>query len=1035
MVLHLEEPLRNTICNSIYNNLQNYIAKIDIQQVAVNGISTRTNIVQNHISNPESNSKYDNSFNYDELKCLRLANKNNLLLGYININSIRNKIEQLASIISDSFDVIAIAETKLDETFPTSQFIIDSYMKPYRYDRNKHGGGLLVYVKVGIPSKHLQVYSFPDDIEVIVVEINLKKQKWLLLCLYRPPSQSQEYFFGEIEKSLDFFSSKFENFMLIGDLNCETDDNTLIDLMDSYNLINLVKDPTCYKSSRPRCIDFILTNRKHSCTNTSTFETGLSDFHKMIITVLKGGFLKRGPRIIEYRYYSKYNTLDFRRDINDTINKLSSKMNFDSMNTAMVKVLDQHAPIKKKYILANDGKFMTKELKKAIMHRSKLKNKFNRNRTDDNWNKYKQQRNKCVAMLRRTKLHYYKHLDTHDLADNRTFWKTIKPVFTDKIQISQPISLLEKGEIINDDVKITEVFNEYFANITDELGLNEKKANLSFSENIEDPIEKAVHKYKNHPSIKRIKQQWSPQTLFEFRKVTTEDVATQLRKLKSEKSSPIDSIPSRVLQEHLDIFAPLLQNSFNLCIETSNFPETLKKGNISSILKKGDAFDKKNYRPISILPSLSKIFERLIEKQVKPYTNSFLSSLLCGYREGYSTQHALLWLVENCKKALDQKMNTGAVFIDLSKAFDCLNHDLLIAKLDAYGFTRQALKYIKSYLRDRKQRVKMNGSYSEWRNINHGVPQGSVLGPLLFNIYINDLFISVSNSLICNYADDTTIYVSDYRNEEIIRKLEIDTAILSEWFRDNSMKVNAEKCHLMFFSNTKSTNIEIKINNEVIHESPEEKLLGIIFDKTLSFKAHVTSLYKKANQKLHALSRIAHYMDSEKLKHVMKAFILSQFTYCPLVWMLSERGLNNKINHLHEKALRIAYKDDVSDFKALLEIDNAVTIHVRNIQLLMTEIFKTQHSLNPTFMKEIFIPKNNQYALRNEQPIKLLRPRTTTFGEKSISFLGGKLWHELSLETKQCVNLNQFRARIKNWKATECSCHLCRCYVAQVGFI
>ena len=678
---------------------------------------------------------------------------------------------------------------------------------------------------------------------------------------------------------------------------------------------------------------------------------------------------------------------------------------------------------------------MTKELKKAIMHRSKLKNKFNRNRTDDNWNKYKQQRNKCVAMLRRKKLIYYKNLDTHDLADNRTFWKTIKPVFTDKIQISQPISLLEKGEIINDDVKIAEVFNEYFANITNELGLNEKKANLSLSENIEDPIEKAVHKYKNHPSIKKIKQQWSPQTLFEFRKVTTEDVATQLRKLKSKKSSPIDSIPARVLQEHLDIFAPLLQNSFNFCIETSHFPETLKKGNISSVLKKGDAFDKKNYRPISILPSLSKIFERLIEKQVKPYTNSFLSPLLCGYREGYSTQHALLRLVENCKKALDQKMNAGAVFIDLSKAFDCLNHDLLIAKLDAYGFTRLALKYIKSYLRDRKQRVKMNGSYSEWRNINHGVPQGSVLGPLLFNIYINDLFISVSNSLICNYADDTTIYVSDYRNEEIIRKLEIDTAILSEWFRDNSMKVNAEKCHLMFFSNTKSTNIEIKINNEMIHESPEEKLLGIIFDKTLSFKAHVTSLYKKANQKLHALSRIAHYMDSEKLKHVMKAFILSQFTYCPLVWMLSERGLNNKINHLHEKALRIAYKDDVSDFKALLEKDNAVTIHVRNIQLLMTEIFKTQHSLNPTFMKEIFIPKNNQYALRNEQPIKLLRPRTTTFGEKSISFLGGKLWHELSLETKQCVNLNQFRAQIKNWKATECSCHLCRCYVAQVGFI
>ena len=388
--------------------------------------------------------------------------------------------------------------------------------------------------------------------------------------------------------------------------------------------------------------------------------------------------------------------------------------------------------------------------------------------------------------------------------------------------------------------------------------------------------------------------------------------------MKSKNILTIDSIPSRVLQEHLDI----------LCIETSNFPETLKKGKTSSILKKEDAFDKKNYIPISILPSLFKILERLKEKQVKPYTNSFLSPLLCGYREGYSTQHALLRLVKNCKKALDQKIYTRAVFIDFYKVFDCLNHDLLIAKLDAYGFTRQAVRYIKSYLRDRKQRIKMNGSYSEWRNITHRVLQGSVLSPLLFDIYINDLFISVSNRLICSYADDTTTYVSDYRNEEIIRKLENDTAILSELIRDNSMKVNAEKCHVMFFRNTKSTSIERRIDTEVVHESTEEKLLGIIVDKTLSFKAHVISLYKKANQKLHALSRIAYYMDSKKLKLVMKAFILSQFNYCPLVWMLSERGLNNKINHLNEKAVRIAYKDEISDFKALLEKDNAMTTHV-----------------------------------------------------------------------------------------------------------
>ena len=166
-----------------------------------------------------------------------------------------------------------------------------------------------------------------------------------MLCLYRPPSQSQTYFFDEIEKSLDSLSSKFENFVLLGDLNCEINDNTQNDFMDGYNLTNLVKDPTCYKSSKPRSIDSILKNRKHSCKNTSTFETGLSDFQKMILTVLKGCYLKRGARIIECRDYKKYSTLDFRPNNTNTVNRLSSKMNFDSMNTELIKVLDQHVPI------------------------------------------------------------------------------------------------------------------------------------------------------------------------------------------------------------------------------------------------------------------------------------------------------------------------------------------------------------------------------------------------------------------------------------------------------------------------------------------------------------------------------------------------------------------------------------------------------------------------------------------------------------------------------------------------------------------
>ena len=181
--------------------------------------------------------------------------------------------------------------------------MIDSFKAAFRRDRNKNASGLLVYARDELPIRQVNDYNFPADIEAIAIEINLRKQNWLLFCLYRPPSQCQQLFFSEIEKGLDFFSSKYDNIILMGDFNCEMNENNVIkDFADSYDCYNLVKSPTCFKSDSPCFIDLILTNRKHNFKNTITAETGLSDFHAMIITVLKGGFRKRGRRIIQYRY-------------------------------------------------------------------------------------------------------------------------------------------------------------------------------------------------------------------------------------------------------------------------------------------------------------------------------------------------------------------------------------------------------------------------------------------------------------------------------------------------------------------------------------------------------------------------------------------------------------------------------------------------------------------------------------------------------------------------------------------------------------
>ena len=340
--------------------------------------------------------------------------------------------------------------------------------------------------------------------------------------------------------------------------------------------------------------------------------------------------------------------------------------------------------MKKKSVRANDGPFMTKALRKAIMKRSCLRNRFNKNRTDDNKKAFKKQRNLCVKLLREAKRDYYANIDLKSLNDNRKFWKTVKPLFSGKIKTSSSVTLLENGELISDDKAVAEIFNEYFANITSSLGIEETGSNLVSTDDIDDPVELAVVKYSLHPSIKRIAENFRPTEMFVFRPSSTEEIEVQIKRLNPKKGSPKGSIPARVLKENSDLLVPHVISTYNTCISEVYFPDELKAGDISSLYKKDDAFCKKNYRPITVLSSVSKVFERLMYEQIMPFAECFLSPLLCGFRKGYNTQHALLKFLETCKATMDSGGFAGAVLMDLSKAFDCLNHELLLAKLHVF---------------------------------------------------------------------------------------------------------------------------------------------------------------------------------------------------------------------------------------------------------------------------------------------------------------------------------------------------------------
>ena len=301
-----------------------------------------------------------------------------------------------------------------------------------------------------------------------------------------------------------------------------------------------------------------------------------------------------------------------------------------------------------------------------------------------------------------------------------------------------------------------------------------------------------------------------------------------------------------------------------------------------------------------------------------------MSPKLCGFRKGHSTQHALLNLLKNWQKCLDKSGVVGTVLMDLSKAYDCLPHDLLLAKLSAYGFDSSAITLIANYLSNRYQRVKIGPTFSSYLEILRGVPQGSILCPILFNLFINDLMFFIQETEVCNFADDTAIYSCSSNYEEATQKLSADTHLVLNWFRINSMVAYPSKFQIMFFgSNIDNNEITFMVENKKVRSKTEVKLLGITIDDKLSFNKHISNLCSTASNRLRALARIRKFLSLEQAKRLSEAYIMSTFKYCPLIWMFCNKTANNQINKIHKRSLRLVYQLEDKNFEDLLIKDNS----------------------------------------------------------------------------------------------------------------
>ena len=298
----------------------------------------------------------------------------------------------------------------------------------------------------------------------------------------------------------------------------------------------------------------------------------------------------------------------------------------------------------------------------------------------------------------------------------------------------------------------------------------------------------------------------------------------------------------------MDVYLSFLTKAINHTITKNTFPKQLKKSEVIPLYKKEDPLKKENYKPMSLLPHVSKVFERIIYKQINIYMQDKLSKHITGFRKSHGTQHSLMTMLEKWKSALDKGENICVLFMDLSKAFDTINHDLLLAKLKAYGFSINALDLMCSYLKNQKQSVQINNNFNSAKKVHAGIPQGSIDGPVLFHLSINDSVFFLSDTFLSNYADDNNLHSIGKDGDIIKNLLRKDFMALPEWFFKNYMVLKQKKCHYMCIGRN-NENDKFESDNLILENSKEEVVLGITIDKKLTFDSHIKNICRKAGQK------------------------------------------------------------------------------------------------------------------------------------------------------------------------------------------
>ena len=705
----------------------------------------------------------------------------------LNIASLPKHFNEISFMLHDKkIDILALNETRLDPFISDELVSVDGY-DLIRADRNRNGGGVCMYARCNINYQN-RPDLVPNDLEAISLEIKqANSQSFIISTIYRPPNSKINNLL-KIERLIQLVDNENKEIYILGDLNINllaqnaSICKKLQEIMELYQLTQIINDPTRITESSRSLLDVCITSTPEKIISSGVIHLGISD-HSLIYAIRKLNCIPktRAQTSVEYRNFKNFNAESFLSDLYILPwTEIDNKENVDAMwecwKSLFVQVLDKHAPLKTRRVRKRGSvPWINKDVRKKLFERDFLKRKAIKTNDESDWNKYKSSRNSANFALRQAKREYYITKFQNPKTNPRHAWQTINDILGRKNNTNTIHEIKHSGKTVSSNEELKEIFNEYFTNIGPNLAQTIRRDRAC---NFEDFV------------IKR-----GSVNQFSFEAVNELMVYTLMNKLPNSKSVGLDKISTKILQIAAPAVAQPLTKIFKKSIALGQFPLEWKAARVIPIFKKGQRTMLDNYRPISILPVVSKLIERILYNQLSNYLKK--ESILSEYQFGFRSRHSTTTTLIDCSNEWYVNMDRGqynlVVFLNIKKAFDTVNHDILLKKLEMYGLGDSALALLRNYLTDRTQKCQLQGMLSEQRTITCGIPQGSILGPLLFTLYINDLPNCLKHTTPRMFADDTSLTAAGETLGEVERRVNEDLSNVHNWLSANRLNLNIAK--------------------------------------------------------------------------------------------------------------------------------------------------------------------------------------------------------------------------------------------------